>query len=1464
MEYTGLCLGASTISLVTIQQERDRIKIVDAIRKPHEGEPNRVLLQLLSRKKHFRLCATGRKFRHLLKVPSISESEAVEMAYAFSYKGKAVDGIISAGGETFILYELNNNGTIGNVYTGSKCASGTGEFFLQQVRRMGLKIEKALEISAGAEPYPVAGRCSVFCKSDCTHALNKGEKKERVLAGLCKMMATKILELVNKTRVRRALLIGGTSLNSIMVEFLKTELEIVIPPEAPYFEALGAALWAQKHNVEPVNIDSDNLFRNNKSSFTFLPPLKEARHLVSFKDTYRDKAKAGDSLFLGLDVGSTTTKAVLLREEDMAIVASTYLRTQGDPVEATKKCYLDLARQLPPGVNIIGLGVTGSGRQIAGLHALTPAVINEIIAHATAAVYFDPNVDTIFEIGGQDAKYTYIINGVPADYAMNEACSAGTGSFLEEAAKEFLEIELNRVASLALKAKSPPNFNDQCAAFIGSDIKTAVQEGIAGADIIGGLVYSICHNYLTRVKGNRPVGNKIFMQGGVCYNRAVPIAMAALLEKEIVVPPEPGLMGAFGVALDVMKKVRKGQLSPCRYDLNELSSRNIEYDKPFTCKGNERCDRGCTIKVLKIKEKRYPFGGACSRYSGVKRSKSRHTGALDLVLARERAIFNGESNVKRQSDNMLSPNGNKSIGISRSLLVNNLFPLYSNFFKSLGYNVITPTRALPSGQARQGASFCYPVELAHGLMEDLLRHEPDFVFLPQVKGLPPAGRDIVSVTCPLVQGEPYYLQAAFPLLQEMKDKGRLLTPVLDFSDGYKAREKEFVSLGMALGASRLESKAAYQLAVSSQEKFMKDLKQQGSKLLEELAANPEKKALVLFGRSYNAFSALANMSIPHKFASRGWKIIPCDSLPFAEEESFENMYWYSGQMILQAARLVRKHPQLFGVYITNFSCGPDSFLVGYFREIMENKPSLTLELDSHTSDGGIDTRIEAFLDIINSYLEVTSKAKIAGSKKVNKNSRAKAVVQKGQVFIHLPSGDQLPLEHPRVKLLIPAMGKENARFVSAVLKERGIRNQFLPQPGKKELKLGQANSNCKECLPLQLTVGSLLRYLEENPSPPEEQLVYFMPDTSGPCRFGQYQVFINRLLDRMALNHVTTLSLSSDNSYGGLGLRFTAKAWLAIIIGDVFSDIYSALLALSRDKEEAMEVYDKACQLVISSLERGRWNEIRKTLQLVAHQFGKLQLEQPLEKAPKVALLGEIYVRSDSFSRQNLVESLASHGIVTKIAPINEWIYYLDFLLQKGILKQSTIKDRWKNRLQMPLKRWIEKDVKQILSASGLYHFSLTNVETLIDAGKKFISPHLTGEAILTVGGALAEIINEVDGVIAIGPFGCMPNRIAEAVAGSALAHGDLPAGCGKLAHRILARHPHLPFMAVETDGNIFPQVVVARLESFVLQVKRLYRLIREEKMLVQHANSRVAQERFWAYNKELKVNNLSNLGKEP
>ncbi|TNF49050.1 activase, partial [bacterium] len=656
----GICLGASTIS--TVEKVNGEIT---STRTNHGGKVSEVVKELIHNTIPAKVGITGRKFRDLINIETVSEPEAVELAYDHirpQYAG--MDSILSAGSESFLVYALDHRGRIRSVSSGNKCASGTGEFFLQQIKRMDLDVDDAVKIAASFEPHEIATRCSVFSKSDCTHALNKGVEKGRVAAGLCMMMAGKMIELLRAVKAKRIMVVGGVSQNQVVMRFLKEVYpEILIPEEAPYFEALGAMLWAEQNGC--LTEKREDLVKTSFNSFPTLPKLQNGKSKVKFKSAPKGQFHNGDYI-VGLDVGSTTTKAVLIRTDNQAIVANEYLRTLGDPVRASRKCYRTLLDRIPDGIhpNIVGLGITGSGRQIAGLHALTEGTINEIMAHAAAAVYFDPEVDTIFEIGGQDAKYTSITNRVPTDYAMNEACSAGTGSFLEEACMESFGIETSRIAQAALASQTPPNFSDQCAAFIGSDIKTAVQEGASREDSVAGLVYSVCQNYLNRVKGNRLVGKKVFMQGGVCYNHAVPLAMATLCDREIIVPPEPGLMGAFGAAIEVQRKINSGLIEKRFIDLAELASREVKPAEPFICNGGrEVCDRRCQIDRYLINERTYPFGGACNRYYNASGSKNVDREGFDMVRTREDQIY---KNPPTRSGNSNS----RTVGILSSLYTN--------------------------------------------------------------------------------------------------------------------------------------------------------------------------------------------------------------------------------------------------------------------------------------------------------------------------------------------------------------------------------------------------------------------------------------------------------------------------------------------------------------------------------------------------------------------------------------------------------------------------------------------------------------------------------------------------------------------------------------------------------------------------------------------------------------------------
>ncbi len=1439
MKALGICLGASSVTAVGLVRTAEGASlIIERQVHAHEGNPRQTLLAVLESlapQTYDHIAVTGRKFRHFVDLTTIGEPEAVEEAYRqVKPLHRDCPAIVSAGGETFMVYVLDRHGRIGNVVTGNKCASGTGEFFLQQLRRMNVSLEEAAQWAADEPPYTVSGRCSVFCKSDCTHATNKGIPKSRVTAGLCRMMADKIMELLKRVPHRDIMVVGGTTQNRTMIDYLKKAIEgLIIPEEAVCFEAMGAALWAMDHPTAPWR-GTEALFRPEAAAFDRLPPLSGAADQVTFRDLPRGRLVAGDQYILGLDVGSTTTKAILLRTRDNALCADVYLRTNGDPVGASRRCYAAIAEQIcsqvpgavAAGISITGLGVCGSGRQIAGLHAMTEGVINEIIAHATAAVYFDPEVDTIFEIGGQDAKYTYITNAVPSDYAMNEACSAGTGSFLEESALETLGIPMTGIADIALAGQAPPNFNDQCAAFIASDIKNAVHEGLSRQNIVAGLVYSICMNYTNRVKGNRPVGAKIFMQGGVCYNRAVPLAMATLIGKPIVVPPEPGLMGAFGVALAVKQRIADGLLKPQSFDLEQLAAREVNHGRSFACSGGRQsCDRRCTISLVEIDGRRYPFGGACNRYENLRRRIRHDTARLDQVRQRQRLVF--EAFAPRSEPPAGGWRGR--IGINRSFLVNSLYPLYAHFFAQLGFQTVLPGQPAAEGIDRCNAPFCYPVELAHGFFHTLLEEtrDLDFIFLPHLKSVPASAAGTPAQLCPLAQGETFYLRSAFrDRLGSAQKLPTILAPRLELTAGFEQAEPALVEMARKIGIDRHEARRAVSTAIAWQRRCLAAIRQMGEDFLTALEREPSQPAVILFGRPYNAFAAEAHMSIPHKLASRGVPVLPCDALPLDKEPGKRHMYWGMGQTILKAARFVARHPLLFGTYITNFSCGPDSFVVGYFRSIMGTKPSLTLELDSHTADAGIDTRIEAFLDIVQAYVQ----RQAAGQAKTAPAGRfqpARVQSGNGRLTVVRSDGTTVAASDPAVTLLFPSMGRFGSEGLAAVFKGLGFHALAHPPADETVLKLGRGHTSCKECLPLILTTGTLLNYLK-NGRRQEEAVLYFMPTGSGPCRFGQYYVFMEDLIRRLKLADVAILNPSSDDSYAGLPRSFSRRAWWAVVVSDLMENLRSRILAAAADPATAMAAFESRWQLLLKALEKDDLDEICATCREAARVIAPFCHRPDNRPVPTIALTGEIFVRRDSLSRRYLIRRLAQLGFATLCAPVAEWIHYTNFLVDQRL---DPCRLDALGRLRLHLRnRVMEHDegrLKAAFSQDGLPLTPAVDIGHIISHAAPYISAHLTGEAVLTVGSALAEIVDTVCGVIAIGPFGCMPNRLSEALLTEAMTReGKIAAGNAPSHLDILAEIDHLPFLAIESDGSPFPQLIDAKLETFCLRARRLHDLI--------------------------------------
>ncbi|TFG81010.1 MAG: activase, partial [Spirochaetales bacterium] len=883
MRSLGINIGSSSLKMVLVDDEA----VVWSAITPHEGDFHAAVRVLMARgniPEGTPVLVTGNEGRYLFNAAGTLEPLCVEAALsALGPETAGANAVVSMGGEDLVVYSLDAGGRIVNNFSGNKCASGTGEFLKQQLARMDLGLEDIAKIPDSARIMSLSTRCSVFMKSDCTHRLNKREAtKDDIVLSLSDVMAVKVVDFLKRAKVTegRVVLTGGVTLNRHILRFIRDKaqgIEFIVPDVASVFEAYGAAVLAAKAG-SPLP-ETEELLQPNQVRFDTLGDLKQWRGKVRSFSKGEGEVTAGRRYVLGVDGGSTTTKACLVDEETDDIVASHYGRTHGDPVKALRECLSAIREKVradvgPDGLSLIDIvmtATTGSSREILGVFLETGGVYNEIIAHAMGTTYFDPGVETIFEIGGQDAKYVLLKNGVPIDYAMNEACSAGTGSFLEESASGDLSIHNARdIGPIALAADAPLKFGEHCSAFINSDIRKAVQQGATKENITAGIVVSIVANYLNRVVGNRTIGGKVFLQGGVAKNEAVPLAFAMMLDKEILVPPSPELMGCFGVALLAKRKRAEGLQDEVQVDIEALLDRQIEYERVFTCKS---CDNLCPIQVLKVNGHPYMFGGRCNKYANLRRS-AKDIPIFDYVEERRRLMFEEFA----PPVEAFSARRDYTVGLPRAFSVHSLYPLYSWFFHSLGIRTFLSDEVAHEGVARAESTYCFPAEIAHGAVQDCLDKGADYVLLPHFRDMPSYEADVHANFCPITQGLPYYIEKAFPDV----DSRRLLPLVVSFKFGDRKALEHFEEFGALLGIGPDEIKAAFTIALGKQRDYFASARVLGERAMAE-AREAGRPVIAVLGRPYNAFTPEANMGIPRKFTTRGYSVIPFDILPFENE-----------------------------------------------------------------------------------------------------------------------------------------------------------------------------------------------------------------------------------------------------------------------------------------------------------------------------------------------------------------------------------------------------------------------------------------------------------------------------------------------------------------------------------------------------------------------------------------------------
>jgi len=1264
----------------------------------------------------------------------------------------------------------------------SICAAGTGSFLDQQARRIGLSIEKEFGDLAliSKDPPRIAGRCSVFAKSDMIHHQQIATPLHDIIAGLCFAMARNFRSTIARSKeIRKPVVFsGGVAGNAGMVRAFREILslidgELIIPDYHASMGAIGAILHAHSLSGKPENFKGlENLkeyLKRGGSKTTGLPRLKESEALIRTTANFRLNGESKLPVYLGLDIGSLSTNLVLLAE-DHQVVSRRYLPTAGKPLEAIQKGLSEIFEEVGNRVDVKGAGTTGSGRYLTGDFIGADIIVNEITAQATAAIDHDPTVDTIFEIGGQDSKYISINKGVVVDFEMNKVCAAGTGSFLEEQA-EKLNINIrDQFGALALGCDCPVKLGDRCTVFMESDLNSYLQKGVKVDKLVGGLAYSIVSNYLQKVVGERKPGKKIFFQGGVANNKSVVAAFEQVMGVPITIPPHFDVTGAIGAAILAKKKMNGTGTSRFKgFDM-----RNAEYKLGcFVCQG---CNNHCEIRKVTVsgETKSLFYGGRCEKYETSDRKKTSKN-IPNLFSRRLEMLMEGYTEPGKK--------GGITIGIPRALMVfYQQFPFWRTFFEKLGFSVVvsgeTDKRIVTRSLETITTETCLPVELMHGHVMDLFDKGADYLFLPFiVDAKTKPGNPTSNCNCPWVQSHPFMVKAA---LRSMAGTDKILTPVLHFRYFKTALKKELSRfIHDKFGIPEGKILKAIEEADKVQQKFEAGLVEFGKKVLDHVPAGC--RPVVLLGRPYNTSDPFLNLGLVEKLIGHDLMPIPVDFLELPVNEIFKNyrsMYWPNGQKMLAAARMVARDNRLHAVYLSNFRCGPDSFLMHYIDEEMKGKPCLHLEIDEHSADAGMITRIEAFLD------------SLQGAESNN---------QEPEKVYRPRSGPASPLKG-RI-LYFPYMN-DNAHAVAAAARSCGIQSEVLPMQNEKDLALGRQYTSSRECYPMICTTGSFLKKLMD-PGTNPERVSFFMPDHNGPCRFGQYNHLQRIIFDKLGYEKAEIVSPSNESSYADIAgkdaPRFRLNAWKGFIAVDFLRKLKQETKPYELNAGDTEKIYDQSLSKIVACIEKGA-NGLHGTLKGIVSDFRNIPVDKRNRK-PVVAVIGEIFMRDNDFCNGGLIRRLEEQGVETLLTPFAEWLTYSTYRYTRDSKwKRDTggyLKSKLQGFVQHLSEEYLLRSIRQATD-----HSKNVPLNAMMNLCNAYVHRDYDGDPPIAMGTSVYLASQGISGIAAILPFTCMPGTLIASVSDS-----------------FRKDHNNLPWINIAYDGQDSVSLDI-RLQAFLFQVR--------------------------------------------
>ncbi|MBI2567392.1 MAG: hypothetical protein HYV63_10205 [Candidatus Schekmanbacteria bacterium] len=1160
----------------------------------------------------------------------------------------------------------------GHVYLyaeNDKCSSGTGENIRKIAARFGLSIEEADALALGASgTIPITARCSVFAKSEMTHYANQGRDRASLFRGYFASVARNAHALLSRNRVAGPVYLigGGSRLESLRQAFAAALGEPVHTLEGGLLlEAAGAARIAGQLAASASPSTSaaralpaapEELFRRSRSRFSVLQPAAQwANRVLIMPEVPGAHDWQRRPAVLGLDLGSTGAKAVLTDIQTGQPLLDVYDRTRGNPVDACRRLVASMLSQGTPDVR--GIGLTGSGREAVAtlVRAVYPGsaavvVLNEIVAHATAAISCDPDGGadlSVIEIGGQDAKYTRISGGRIVESDMNKACSAGTGSFLEEQAHFYDVDDIARFTALAKSATRPPDLGQMCTVYVADAGSEALKDGFTLADIFAGFQYSVVQNYLNRVMGQRTLARRVFFQGKPASNPSLAWTVAAVTERDIVVPPNPGAMGAWGIGLCVRDALGAADLAAAAgFDLALIGAAEIAGREEFRCQ-DSRCRTLCPIErtTIQVGETRNVAlsGGACPKYEVSTKSQPKlDRDAPDPFETRKRLLA---------AFTDASVESKKPVGIPVTGAICGHVPFLATFIARMGFApvlIFPDPRSLARGeQLCNSFDSCGPTKIAHALCDTDL----PVLFFPKILDFPePDGPG--GDTCVTEQAMPEMAAAG---LASRGKSTTVIQPVLSLEGGLRHPR---VIAALAAAATRLgatpgaDVEAAVAAAAAAQQTYRERLAEAGHVAL-AYARERQLPAVVLCGPLHVIHDPAINATIPTILRQNGAVAIPMDCFPIASDVGkMERIYWGESNRYLRAALSARRCGDVYPVMLSSFGCGPASFAEQAFQRLLEGYPHTILESDGHGGTAGYITRIQSFLHSVRQHRDRAGDPAAPGAGKgeeaVERQSYSGSFLDHGVRYVFLSSVDYL------------------GELFSAVYRSFGYDATVAPPLSEETLACGRRDCSGKECLSYQHLWGAFRTYLEHCPPDKETRL---MQISGEMCRAGVFPVKDRITLERMGLDD--RVLVSALRIAGGPGMSI--KLWAGLAALDIVRQLYVYMEAAERWPGTAHSLYRWHSERILRLMEEPtgnggwvlgeygqQWRELLARLAEASLAYRRLDEDRPRDRELRTIFVsGDLLTKGNDVANGGLYGKLSARGIRSVAEPVCDFMEYL-------------------------------------------------------------------------------------------------------------------------------------------------------------------------------------------------------------